>query len=120
LLFMPPNLDRNVILGCMSVELSDNPELNRYEVRVDGELVGFAQYRIDGAQMTIFHTEVDAAHQRQSVGSQLAKHALDDVRARGLQLAPTCPFIADYVRRHPDLYLEIVSEPLRDQVMAGS
>jgi predicted GNAT family acetyltransferase len=108
------------MLGCMSVELSDNPELNRYEVRVDGELVGFAQYRIEDAQITIFHTEVDAAHQRQSVGSQLAKHALDDVRARGLQLAPTCPFIADYVRRHPDPYLEIVTEPLRERVMAGS
>lgn len=104
----------------MNVELSDNPELNRYEVRVDGELVGFAQYRIEDQEITIFHTEVDAAHQRQSLGSQLAKHALDDVRARGLELAPTCPFIADYVRRHPDLYLEIVAEPLRERVMAGS
>jgi uncharacterized protein len=106
------------MLGCMSVELSDNPELNRYEVRVDGELIGFAQYRIEDAEITIFHTEVDAAHQRQGVGSQLAKHALDDVRERGLELAPTCPFIAAYVRRHADLYLDVVAEPLRERVLA--
>jgi predicted GNAT family acetyltransferase len=108
------------MLGCMNVELSDNPELDRYEVRVDGELIGFAQYRIEDAEITIFHTEVDAAHQGQGIGSQLARHALDDVRERGLELAPTCPFIAAYVRRHPEPYLEIVTEPLRERVMAGS
>jgi predicted GNAT family acetyltransferase len=108
------------MLGCVSVAVTDNPQLSRYEVRIDGELVGFAVYRIEHAEITIFHTEVDTAHQRQGIGSQLAEHALGDVRQRGLQLVPTCPFIAAHVRRHPDLYLEIVAEPLRERVMAGS
>ncbi|HWD70539.1 MAG TPA: GNAT family N-acetyltransferase [Solirubrobacteraceae bacterium] len=101
----------------MSVEVSDNPELGRYEARLDGEIAGFAQYRVDGQQITIFHAEVDPAIEGRGVGSQLAKTALDDVRRRGLELVPRCPFIAAYVRRHPDLYLGLVAEPLREGVM---
>jgi uncharacterized protein len=107
------------MLGCVRVAVTDNPQLSRYEARLDAELIGFAQYDLQEPQITIFHTEVDAEHQRQGIGSQLAKHALDDVRERGLELAPTCPFIAAYVRRHADLYLDVVAEPLREKVMAS-
>ena len=108
------------MLGHVSVEVTDNRELNRYEVRVEGELAGFAQYRLDGARMTIFHAEVGPSFEGQGVGSRLAKDALDDVRTRDLELVPRCPFIAAYVRRHPDEYLELVSEPLRANVMADA
>ncbi len=50
------------------------------------------------------------------MGSQIAKFALDDVRRRGLEVDPRCSFIADYVRRHPDAYLQLVAEALREQV----
>jgi predicted GNAT family acetyltransferase len=103
----------------MRVVVTDNPQLNRYEAHLDAELIGFAQYDLQEAEITIFHTEVDTGHQRQGVGGQLAKHALDDVRTRGLRLVPTCPFIAAFVRRHPDVYLDVVAAPLREQVMAG-
>ena len=98
----------------------DNPELDRYEVRVDGELVGFAQYRIQGERMTIFHVEVDAAHERRGIGSQLARDALADVRRRGLELVPRCPVVASYVQRNADLYLDLVPEPLREKLIAGA
>ena len=102
----------------MTVEIIDNPELSRYEAHVDGELAGFAQYRVQNGRSTIFHAEVDTAYEGRGVGSQLAQSALADVRARDLELIPRCPFIADYVRRHPDQYLDLVPEPLRDRVMA--
>ena len=95
------------------------PELSRYEVRVDGELAGFAQYRLKGGRITIFHAEVEPSHEGKGVGSELAKSALADVRDRGLELVPRCPFISRYVRRHADLYLDLVAEPLREQVLTG-
>lgn len=102
----------------MGLDVIDNPKLSRYEVRVDDELAGFAQYRVQGDRITIFHAEVDPAHEGKGVGSQLAKSALADVRERGLELIPSCPFISGYVRRHADLYLDLVAAPLRERVMA--
>lgn len=99
--------------------MHDNRALDRYEVHVDGRLAGFAQYQLRGERITISHAEIDREYEGQGVGSQLARSALDDIRARGLELNPRCPFIAAYVRRHPDPYLDIVVEALRDRVMAG-
>ena len=104
----------------MSLQIDDNPEEHRYEALLDGKLVGFIQYRLQDGRMTMVHTEVEPAYEGQGVGSELAKVALEDVRERGLKLVPRCPFIARYVRRHPDLYLDLVPEPLREKVMAGS
>ena len=104
----------------MSLQIDDNPEKHRYEALVDGELVGFIQYRLQDRRMTMVHTEVEPAYEGQGVGSELAKVALEDVRERGLELVPRCPFIARYVQRHPDLYLDLVPESLREKVLAGS
>jgi uncharacterized protein len=34
--------------------------------------------------------------------------ALDDIRSRGLQVVPLCPFVAAYIRRHPE-YEDLVT-----------
>lgn len=104
----------------MNVEVVHKPELSRYEASVDGKLVGFAEYQLQGSRLTLTHTEVDSEYEGRGIGSQLAKAALDDVAAQGRELIPRCPFIADYVRRHPDLYLDLVPEPLRARVMTNS
>ena len=97
--------------------MTDNKQLRRYEVRVDSELAGFAQYRLEGDRITIFHAEIDPEYRGQGLGDELAHDALEDVRRRGLVLVPRCPFIASYVRRHPDPYLDLVVEGLRERVM---
>ena len=80
----------------------DNPEELRYEALRDGELVGIVRYRIEPGVVVLVHTEVDEAVEGTGVGSQLVRGALDDLRARGLELVPVCPFVAAYLRRHPE------------------
>jgi predicted GNAT family acetyltransferase len=103
----------------MNVEVRDNPDQSRYEVLVDGDVAGIAQYRLHGDRITMFHTEVEPAHEGAGLGSELARRALQDVRARGLGLEPLCPFIAGYIRHHPDEYLDLVIPAMRDRVMSG-
>ena len=45
---------------------------------------------------------------RYGLGSRLVQRALDDLRARGLALVPLCPFVADFVGRHPE-YADLVT-----------
>jgi uncharacterized protein len=86
-----------------AVTVQDAPERSRYEVTVDGALAGFAVYenRDDGVRV-FTHTEVDDAYEGRGIGSSLARGALDDVRASGRRLVARCPFIASFVRRHPE------------------
>jgi hypothetical protein len=65
----------------VSLEVVHNPELNRYEAWLDGELVGFAEYFVEGSRLTLTHTEVDTEHEGRGIGSQLAEFALTDVGA---------------------------------------
>lgn len=83
------------------VTVRDVPEQSRFEAVVDGEVAGFVLYRgKDDHQIELHHTEVDDAYEGRGVGSRLAAGALDSVRAMGLRVVPTCPFIKRYIDRH--------------------
>lgn len=103
----------------MSTEVRDNPEEARYEAWVDGAVAGFAQYRLTKDRISITHTEVDPAREGAGIGSRLARAVLDDARSRRLSVNPICPFIAEYIRRHPDEYLDLVVPALRAKVAGG-
>ncbi|MFB4304457.1 GNAT family N-acetyltransferase [Actinomadura sp. NTSP31] len=91
----------------MSTEITDNAGQGRYEIRVDGDLAGFAEYeRRDGA-VVFTHTEVVPAFEGKGVGSSLARGALDDVRAKGEPVVPLCPFIKKWIDKHAD-YQDLV------------
>ena len=43
-------------VGDMSVTVADNPMENRYEARVDGEVVGISQYELTSDAIVFLHT----------------------------------------------------------------
>lgn len=92
----------------MSVDVHHHSLLNRYEARVGDELAGIAEYHLSDGVLTFTHTEVGDAFKGQGVGSALARFGLDDARAQGLRVRPQCPFIAGWIKRHPD-YADLVA-----------
>ena len=80
----------------------DNPDERRYEILRDGEVIGESWYQARPGVIVIVHTEVEPSAEGQGVGSQLVRGALDDIRAHGLRVKPVCPFVAAYLRRHPE------------------
>ena len=95
-------------------EVVDVPEKNRYEFWLDGRLIGLASYRRRESRITFTHTEVDESCEGRGFGSLLAKAALEDARREGLEVAPLCPFIAHYIKRHPE-YAELVASRYRNR-----
>ena len=86
----------------------DNVDDQKFELVIDGH-TAFAAYQRDGNAIVFTHTEVPPELQGQGVGGALARGALDAARAEGAEVIPLCPFIASYIRRHPE-YLVLVSE----------
>ncbi len=85
----------------------DNPESSRFEVLVDGEVAGFAEYRRTRASVAFTHTVVQPRFEGRGLGSVLARGALDATREAGAPVLPFCPFIRGYIQRHP-AYLDLV------------
>lgn len=79
-----------------------NRDAGRYEAQIDGAVAGFIVFRTHGTAVDLRHTEVDDAYEGQGVGSALVAGTLQQIRDEGLQLIPTCPFVAAYLRRHPE------------------
>ena len=78
------------------------PEASRYELRLDGRLIGQADYRRNGDTIEFTHTEVDASLNGRGFGSRLVAAALDDAREQGLTVVPLCSFVAHYIDAHPE------------------
>jgi predicted GNAT family acetyltransferase len=86
----------------MATEVRNAAERSRYELYVDGELLGIADYRERDGVVLLPHTEIDAAHRGQGLGDVLVEGALQDLRRRGKQVVAACWFVADYVHRHAE------------------
>lgn len=97
----------------------DHPEAGRFEVIVDGEVAGFAEYRRTTSSVAFTHTVIDPAHEGRGLGSVLARGALDATREAGFAVLPFCPFIRGYIQRHP-AYLDLVPQNRRAAFQLGS
>lgn len=84
------------------LRVEENEAAHRYEAWVDGELAGYAAYIPAQGMLVFSHTEVEPVHEGRGIGSALARAALDDVRAKGLEVMPLCPFIHAWMVRHPE------------------
>jgi len=90
------------------IDIVDNVERHRYEARIDGKLVGFAEYQLTSKLIVFTHTEVVPECEGKGVGSALARFALDVTRGEGKrQVLPLCPFIKSWIARHPT-YIDLV------------
>jgi predicted GNAT family acetyltransferase len=85
----------------MTIDVRNVPELSRYEVTLDGALVGLADYVVVGSTVAIPHTEVDPSVRGQGIAAALVRFALDDIRAAGRRVDPQCPYVRTFIDRHP-------------------
>ena len=97
-------------VGNLPTRVADNPELSRYEIFVGNTLAGFTTYRLRPEHRIVaLHSEVFPEFEHHGLAGVLAREMLDDIRARGLRVAPRCPFVAKYIREHPE-YSDLVSD----------
>lgn len=94
------------------VTVHDNPAEGRFEVHVDGELAGYAEYERSTSTLVLTHTVVEDAYEGRGLAGQLAASAFAEASDAGLRVLPRCPYMAKYVAEHPAL-LDLVPEDRR-------
>jgi uncharacterized protein len=91
-----------------------NNEANqRFEVAL-GAKWAFLDYRWDGDELALTHTEVPDGFRRQGVGRDLVSAALQHARRGDHKVNPECPFVAEFIRKNPQ-YTELVGPKHRSE-----
>jgi hypothetical protein len=96
------------------IDVADAPDRDRYEVSIDGDVVGFTVYRVRPGLIAFVHTEVDERFQGQGLADKLIRSALEDARTRGLAVLPFCPFVNAFIERNRD-FETLVPDSYREQ-----
>ena len=105
-------------INSMSTEVKHNRELRRYEIWLEGERVGLADYNEAPGEIHFVHTEVDPAQQGKNLAAILMKAALDDVRSEGkAKVVPVCSYVVRYMEKHPETQ-DLLLNPIEDAVAA--
>ena len=85
----------------MELTIADNAEKKRFETQVEGHTAIIEYIRAKDA-IYLTHTEVPQALGGKGVGSALVKGVLEWLEKEDLKIAPLCPFVAAYMKRHPE------------------
>ncbi|MCE2612378.1 N-acetyltransferase [Flavobacteriaceae bacterium D16] len=69
----------------------------------EGDVIPFIEY-IQNNQNIIFltHTEVPQSLEGNGLGSLIVSKTLEYIRKKGFKMAPLCPFVAAYLKKHPE------------------
>jgi predicted GNAT family acetyltransferase len=87
----------------MTTTVVNNPDRSRYEISIDGDVVGVAVYELGEQSIDFTHTQVETDSRERGLGGNLVQHALDDVRSgSSARVIATCPFVSRWISEHPD------------------
>ena len=99
----------------MTTHITHNEAAHRYELSVDGQLVGVANYHRDGNLIDFTHTEIMSSRRDEGLGAVLVEAALDDAKRESLSVLPHCSFVRQHIVEHPDQYAALVPAHRRMQ-----
>ncbi|MGE0601830.1 MAG: GNAT family N-acetyltransferase [Dehalococcoidia bacterium] len=93
-----------------NLTVTDNTTKSRFEVTVDNH-GGTLDYSRSDDHIVLIYMEVDKELEGKGIGGRLTRFALDDSRSKGLKVVPRCPFVASYIKRHPEYEDLVIEQP---------
>lgn len=92
-----------------SAPVTHNESLHHFEITIDGRTAFLVYARFPNG-IILQHTEVPHELEGHGIGGRLAQAALEFARAEHLFVIARCPFVANYVERHPE-YAPLLAKP---------
>ena len=94
-------------LNLNNLTVTNNEAGERFEMLVDG-LRAVLTYRRFPDRIEFVHAEVPQSLEGQGLAANVTRFALDFARANHLRVVPLCPYVSNFIRKHPE-YLDLVS-----------
>lgn len=84
------------------LSISNNEQQQQFEYR-EGDEIAQLVYRFYKQNIALMHTEVPASMEGRGVASALAAYAFEYAKTHNKKVMVYCPFVATYLKRHPEL-----------------
>lgn len=81
--------------------LINNSAEGRFEMEVEGA-TAFIKYKLMSDAVALLHTEVPSVLEGRGVASALVEKTLMYLEERNQKIAPFCPYVVAFLKRHPD------------------
>jgi predicted GNAT family acetyltransferase len=89
----------------MEPKVIHNEQARRYEIWVDDNRVGLADYSLIPGERHFVHTEVNPEHQGKSYAAILMRETFLDMRQNSKEkVVPVCSYVVSYIQRHPETH----------------
>lgn len=86
--------------------VTDNSQDSQYQISLSDD-TAFISYHLRNGNKELMHTEVPQQYEGKGIASTLARFAFEDARESGQKVVVYCPYLAAYLRKHPE-YNDVV------------
>lgn len=76
-----------------------------------GHDIAVLEYDQSPGVWNLHHTWTDPRNRGQGLADRVVRFALDSARSEGVQVMPTCSYVADWLSGHPDYQDLIAARP---------
>ncbi|MDJ0027523.1 GNAT family N-acetyltransferase [Gordonia alkanivorans] len=101
----PPHSARSILQQIAQVV--HNPDRERFELWVAGDLVGVLGYSIETVDgqttITVLHTVLYDEYSGHGLATRLTRSVIHFARERNARLRPVCSFTKNYLDHHPGI-----------------
>lgn len=84
------------------MNITHDERIGRFVADIHGDEAVLDYTRISDHILDYRHTFVPPEHRGHGIAGRLVRHALDYARDNDLSVIPSCPFVADLIRRNPE------------------
>lgn len=85
----------------MDLKISRNDEAKEFQAEFEGHKI-YIEFIAAKGRIYLVHTEVPKGLEGRGLGSAIVRGTLELIEANNNVLFPLCPFVASYIRRHPE------------------
>ena len=91
--------------------IQQDPEKGEFFVQEGAERAVLDYYLIGDQAIVLRHTEVPPDLRHRGLANALAHAALEHARQKGYTVIAICPFVLDYLSRHPEYQAMVKKQP---------
>lgn len=87
------------------LELINNTDhaKKRFELKVENETIFIEYILTSDNSIYLTHTEVPVSMEGKGLGSTIVKKTLQYIQEKKYKMIPLCPFVAAYIKKHPEV-----------------